>query len=44
LFAEPEGLAAKILTQLGATYDNFRDRVIEKLSDFRYTAAPREPR
>jgi len=38
LFAEPEGLAAKLLTQLGVTYDNFRDRVIEKLSDFPYTA------
>jgi hypothetical protein len=38
LFAEPEGLAAKILTQLGVTYDNFRDRVIEKLSDFPYAA------
>jgi Clp amino terminal domain, pathogenicity island component len=38
LFSEPEGLAAKVLTQLGATYDNFRDRVIEKLSDFPYTA------
>jgi hypothetical protein len=43
LFAEPEGLAAKILTQLGATYDNFRDRVVEKLSGFTYTATPLEP-
>ncbi len=31
LFGDPEALAAKILTDSGAAYDDFRDRVIEKL-------------
>jgi ATP-dependent Clp protease ATP-binding subunit ClpA len=34
LFADPETLAAKILTESGATYDNLRDRVIERLSGY----------
>jgi hypothetical protein len=40
LFVDPEGLAAKTLTQLGATYDDFRGRVVEKLSGYTYTATP----
>ena len=40
LFAEPDGLAAKILGQLGATYDDFRDRVVEKLSGFTFPPRP----
>jgi hypothetical protein len=35
LFADTESLAASILTDLAATYDDFRDRVIEKLSGYR---------
>jgi len=34
LFADPEALAAKILTQLGATYDGMRGAVIQKLSGY----------
>jgi len=40
LFVDPEGLAAKTLTQLGATYDDFRARVVEKLSGYTDTATP----
>jgi hypothetical protein len=31
LFGDSDSLAASILTELGATYDHFRDRVIERL-------------
>jgi hypothetical protein len=34
LFADPEGMAARILTELDATYDDVRARVIEALSNF----------
>jgi Clp amino terminal domain, pathogenicity island component len=35
LFGDAEGLAASILAGAGATYDDFRGRVIEKLSGYR---------
>ncbi len=34
LFGEPAALAAKILSDLGATYDHFQNRVLEKLSGY----------
>ena len=37
LFADPEGLAARILLQLGATYDDARERVIAKLANYVFT-------
>ena len=40
LFADEETLAAEILIQLGATYDDARARVIEKLSGYAPTRRP----
>jgi hypothetical protein len=34
LFGDADDLAAKILTQLGAGYDDYRNRIIEKLSGY----------
>ena len=34
MFGDADDLAAKILTQLGAGYDDYRNRIIEKLSGY----------